>query len=351
MKRAGFTLFLAGLIIFFTVPRGVSATPEPLPKFQEIYQLLLTNNSGLTDAELNRAAVQGLLDQLQSRVVLVTNNSNADAKADLVSKISIFDKGFAYLRVRKVEEGLSADLNADYQQLAATNKIKGVVLDLRYAGGTDYAAAAKSADLFLKTEQTLLQWDDSTASSTAKKNAVSVPLAVLVNHKTSGAAEALAGIVRQTHIGLVIGTNTAGQASVFKDFALDNGQHLKVATAPVKMGNGKEISSNGLKPDIEIAVSAEDEKSLYENPYRTKEISLSESEADSGGVETNRPRRRLNEAELVRLQRQGISPEDAFLDELGKEPQPSKPVLSDPALVRALDLLKGLAVVQQSRRN
>lgn len=356
MKRAGFNFLWAGLVIFYAIPRGAFAQAEPLPKFDEVYQLLLTNSSGLTETELNRAAVKGLLNELQSRVVLVTHaSSNAPANADLLSKASIFDDAFAYLRVGKIENGLNENLKATYQKLAATNKLKGVVLDLRYASGTDYPAAAKTADLFIKTEQLLLHWGEASARATTKTNAIGVPVAVLVNRQTSGAAEALAGMVREAQVGLVLGTNTAGLASVFKEFKLQNGQRLKIASAPVKLGNGKEIPGEGLKPDIEIAVNAEDEKAFYENPYRVlpKQVLLVETATNNpaGISDTNRPRRRLNEAELVRLQRQGISFDEEFLDRPAKAFEPGKPALSDPALVRALDLLKGLAVVQQSRRN
>jgi hypothetical protein len=62
---------------------------------------------------------------------------------------------------------------------------------------------------------------------------------------------------------------------------------------------------------------------------------------------TNRVARRprFNEAELVRERREGIS--EADMTAL-RERDPEKPQVNDPALARALDLLKGLAVVRQS---
>ena len=61
---------------------------------------------------------------------------------------------------------------------------------------------------------------------------------------------------------------------------------------------------------------------------------------------TNRAvrRPRFNEAELVRERREGIS--EADMTALG-EREPEKPMVTDPALARALDLLKGLALVRQ----
>jgi hypothetical protein len=57
----------------------------------------------------------------------------------------------------------------------------------------------------------------------------------------------------------------------------------------------------------------------------------------------------MNEAELVREHREGL---DRFpgIDSASMPPaEPARPVVTDPVLARALDLLKGLAVVRQSR--
>ena len=57
-------------------------------------------------------------------------------------------------------------------------------------------------------------------------------------------------------------------------------------------------------------------------------------------------RPRFNEADLVRERREGVSEADlAALRERG----PDTPLVSDPALARAVDLLKGLSLVRQPR--
>ena len=345
------------------VGHAPAETANPLPKFDEVYQLLRANHQGLSGEELDRAAVRGLLSELQSQVVLVTNAVGSGvADSNLLSRVSILDNAFGYFRFGQIESGLNETFKSAYQKLLSTNKLKGVVLDLRYATGTDYGAAAKTADLFIGTEQSLLLWGDASARSSSKTNAIAVPVAILVNHQTSGAAEALAAMLRDAHVGLVIGTNTAGQASVFKEFTLKNGDRLKVASAPVKLGNGKEISSEGLKPDIEIALGAKAERAFYDDSYRELPRVVSTTGAATNALarasETNRARRRLNEAELVRLQREGLLTDEEIVP---KEPVKKSgagrslvdldgPTLSDPALIRAVDLLKGLAVIQQSRR-
>ncbi len=361
MKRPGFNFLLAGLIIFFALPMGLLADAQ-LPKFDEVYQLL-RDKSGLTETELDRAAVKGLLDQLPSQVVLGGSSAGASLDPNSLSKVSLLENVFAYFRVGKIESDLTENFKAAYQKLVSTNKIKGLVLDLRFATGMDYAAAAKTADLFIKNDSQLLRGGDSSARAKSKTNAITAPVAILVNHQTAGAAEALAEILRTAQVGVILGTNTAGQASVFKEFSLSNGQQLKIASAPVKLGNGKEIPREGLQPDIEIAVSAEDEKAYYENAYRISPrlnvvSAMSKTNNATEISQSDRPRRRLNEAELVRLQREGINAEQDIFETPGKTSTPIRPknlddtppALSDPVLIRALDLLKGLAVIEQTRR-
>jgi hypothetical protein len=70
--------------------------------------------------------------------------------------------------------------------------------------------------------------------------------------------------------------------------------------------------------------------------------------ATNQGSGTNRAARRarFNEADLVRERREGIS--EADLTAM-REREADKPMIQDPALARALDLLRGLALVRSGR--
>src|SRR5689334_23792872 len=56
-------------------------------------------------------------------------------------------------------------------------------------------------------------------------------------------AEALAAMLRHADVGLLIGTNSAGQASITRDFTLSNGDVLRVAVSPVKLARSEEHTS------------------------------------------------------------------------------------------------------------
>jgi C-terminal processing protease CtpA/Prc len=250
-----------------------------------------------------------------------------------------------------VENGLGKELAEAIRKLATTNRLEGLVVDLRYAAGRDLSAAGAAADPFISEERKLLDWDNGSASSTAKTNAFAEPVAVLVNARTAGAAEALAAILRQAQVGLLLGAPTAGQAAVQKEFDLGAGYRLRLAVAQLRLADGQAIPLNGLTPDIQVKVSPEDEPQYYADAYKViarAGPALAAVSPGQAGSATNRPAR-LTEADLVRMKREGLDP-NVDTPPPRKPAAPDKPVVTDPTLLRALDLLKGLAVVREAGR-
>ena len=335
---------LAGSVI------ALRAGVAELPPFQEIFDLIRTNAGGLSQPELNAAAVEGLLSKLGSRARLVdpSQAKTPDSNVAPISSTGIFDEHYGYVRIARVGPKLPEEFALVLAKLTATNKLSGMVIDLRYANGNDYAAAVKVADAFLGSEQPLLDWGHGIAKSTDKTNAFRLPVAVLINHFTMGAAEALGAVLRHADVGLLIGTNTAGLASIARDFPLSNQDVLRVAVSPVKLGDGEVVDR--LTPDIQVDVSPEDERAYFVDAYKMLQRpggAMIGTNITSLSV-TNRARRRLNEAELVRMLRDGETPEDELPGPI-RDPEQAKRVITDPALARAIDLLKALAVVRHTR--
>ena len=350
MTRIGLA-FLAAASLAATSARA--ATTNDAPDFNEVLGLVRAHLAGTTDADWNRMAVDALLTALRGKVSIVSGDSPAARTNAPLAKVALLDETVAYLRVGRLGEPLASDLAAAFAQLAATNKLIGVALDLRFAEGEDYAAAAAVADLFQAKAQPLIDWGEGAVRSKEKTDAIRLPVAVLVNRESSGAAEALAAMFRETGAGLILGGVTAGRAMIGEEFPLKNGQRLRVATLPVKVGEGVALTPRGLKPDIEVQVSADDERVLLENPYGITSKPLA---GGVGGLALTNPpaganraarRPRPNEAALVQARRDGLSL-DAEVAE-ARNPEPSRPQLRDPALARAVDLLKGLAVVRGAR--
>jgi len=338
-----FGVGLAVLALVFS-PRA-QADSGTSPDFKEVQSVLLEHLAGATESQMNQVAVKGLLHELQGRVRLIMAEEALDTNNATLLVLSgrQFDGGVGYVRVKDVEAGLDGAISSVVGRLMASNKLVGLVLDLRYAKGGDYAAAASAVDLFLAHEVPLMNAGQGLVSSKEKENALKLPVVALLNRETTGAAEALGAMLRKSGVGLLIGQSTAGRAGITKDYQLSTGQILRVMTAPIQLGDAKAISPDGVKPDVEVAVDAEAEQKYYDDPY-VRLNGNSEIRAGSDG-EGESSRVRVTEADLVREKRG-----DGDLEQLAGarvKAEERAPKVTDPALARAIDLLKGLAVVRQ----
>jgi hypothetical protein len=212
------------------------------------------------------------------------------ASVDLVKSV-VLENNVAYLRVGDVGKNLAEEIQSAQKALAVTNNIAGTVLDLRFAGGDDLVAAKMAASLF-----------------SAKK----LPLAILVNGETHGAAATLATTLREARDGLVFGSATAD-----------------------------------LKPDIAVTVRITDEKKYLENPY----AALAQSKTNSS-ASTNNFAPFIDHTSEADLVREKIK--DGDEDESSMPPRPTeqqKPFIHDPVLARAVDLIKDLAVTRHQSQS
>lgn len=345
---------LAAAVALPTLLTGMPAIARQAPNPMEVYELIRTNLAGVTDAQLQTAAVEGLVRQLQPRVWLASSEPATNEAPALISKTARFDGSVAYLRIGRVGNGLAAAVREAYDAQAKTNQPAGLILDLRFAEGDDYSAAAAVADIFATDEKPLLDWGKGSAKSTAKTDAWHMPVVALVNRETAVATEALAASLRDIGAALLIGTNTAGRAMIATEFRLSNGQTLCIARAGVKIGDGTTLTPDGLRPDVAVAVTPAEEQAFWLDPTkpfaRTSSLTSSTNSAGTNVVAgTNQvSAERINEATLVRDRQKGNLPKNAPRSASTQAPVvAAAPVVRDPALARALDVIKALALVRQ----
>ena len=332
---------------------AVSANTNTTLDFNEVREIIRAHLPGATDTELDRGALEGLLHSVRGKVTVVSLDSSNSLSASLISQAWSPAEGIGYLRLAAIKEGVVAGITTGFNALNSTNKLAGLILDLRFIGGDDYAVTVQVADLFIADEKPLLDSGAGMMTSTTKTNALALPVTLLVNGETVGAAEALAEVMRGAGVGLILGNTTRGAAMTSREFTLKNGSRLRIADAPVKMGNGSAMSDKGVTPDIVVNVPESDERAYMADAYATpsKTVLSGNDSATSTNVASvikRAPRRvRLTEADLVRARREGIRLDEDLTPQ--PENEPEKPVIRDPALARAVDLLKGLAVVRRTR--
>lgn len=234
-----------------------------------------------------------------------------------IKKTTVYDDAYLYVQLAEVSAGTAAQVKETFN---ANGKSKGVVLDLRFGAGTNATAAAEVADLFIKGRETLLQIGERKVGASPGNDAIALPVAVLVNSRTTGSAEVLAAILKENKVGLTFGTPTPGTNSF--------GEEILIKNRPL----------NAVRPDILAEVAAEEEMMYLGDPY--KEITTVTNATE---VSVLPPvRRRINEAELIR---------NRNLEELeataGERPEPR--AIRDPVLARGLDFLKAVNLLQVKR--
>lgn len=311
-----------------------AAVPAQLPHFQEVLRLIRGNLGGVTEQELNEALVDGLLRGFHPRVLMLTGEEVLEPAVEdqPLGQVKVYQGAFGYLRVRRVSAQLPRLLADALEDLRGPQRCEGLILDLRAAAGQDYRAAAAAADLFVPAGKPLVEWDDQTFSSTDPgQPEPELPMVVLVNRETAGAAEALAGALHESGPVVLIGSRTAGLAHALRSFRLDSGHELQIAGAPVHVGQDRSLA-DGLTPDLELASQPDHERAWLEDPYHVP--------VGTQAVGTS-TRQRFDEAELIRRHNGDTDPPASR--PLAK---PAPPALQDPALVRALAVLTGLARVR-----
>jgi len=209
---------------------------------------------------------------------------SADAAETAPVSASLLENNVLRLRIQH----LTANFAAEFRAAQPTNPPSGIILDLRSADGEKNAATA-AGDFFADKK---------------------LPLVILVNGQTYGAAAALAADLRLAGDGLLVGsTNFTGPA----------------------------------RPDIAVTVAGADEIKFlndpFFNPAPAKTVSLSATNEFFPFVD------HTSEADLVRKRVKDGDDDDTATPRL----EPSQPVIRDPALARALDLFKALAALHPAR--
>lgn len=343
-------LFATILIAAAVEASALAAPPQPYPPFSEIIELLRTNLVGFAPGEFERRAGEALVREFGAKWTESTDAPTTAASAPIASK-TIHDRHFPYVQVGHVDAQLAPALESWLSDTNAFAASRGVIIDLRFATGTDYKAVAQVAALFARPDQPLLDWGDGLQRSSSDTNKNwTLPVAVLINSKTSGAAETLAAVLQEGATGLLIGSRTAGQSGPLREFTLSGGQRLQVPFGLIRLASGDPLPSGGIRPDIEVHTRVEHELAWLNDPFTAIASSTNSSSATNRIVSSISVRRKVNEAELVRAQKSGKNPDSLLNGADSPSPKtedPNAQAVRDPVLGRALDLLKGLSVIRR----
>lgn len=140
--------------------------------------------------------------------------------------------------------------------------VRGVVLDLRGNGGGYLTAAQDVAGIWLKDKVVVTERTGGRVTDELKSGGdpilEGVATVVLVNGASASASEIVAGALQDHKAATLVGEKTFGKGTVQKLLDLGAGTILKVTVARWYTPNGQNLSEEGIAPNKEVILTAED---------------------------------------------------------------------------------------------
>lgn len=169
--------------------------------------------------------------------------------------------GTAYLRLAEFSKATAGQLRTE---IAALEKSGGVrlIVDLRGTASGDLDLGYEAAKLFVPTGvlgyRQARNQEKQPVSATANDGAITLPVALLTDNGTSGAAEVFAAALAGNKRATVVGERTVGRAGRQKVVKLPDGSGLMLTHLLYLGPGGASLHERGLVPDVGVDVPTAD---------------------------------------------------------------------------------------------
>ena len=317
-----------------------SLGPADLQAVITLLKSNFTEPDAITDTELNRATVEGLMVRLPRGVILLPGKENPSAAAPSAFYSEIIAGHIGYVRLGSLNSTNLQALDKSLNTFAG-KKVNALIVDLRASQVTDdLALAAEFAKRFCPKGKAIFTLRrpagrQDRGFSSDRDPAFRDLVMVLADGDTAGAAEAIAAALRFYDKALVIGQPTAGRAAEYSDLSLPNGKILRLADAEMISPEGRSLFPEGVKPDLPVEMSLADKRQIFQ---LSGEKGMSPFVYEAG-------RAHMNEAALLAGTNPELEAAEAAQQRRGRTPEKSPP--HDPVLQRALDVVTSLEVYQK----
>ncbi|MGQ9491748.1 MAG: S41 family peptidase [Anaerolineae bacterium] len=180
-----------------------------------------------------------------------------------------------YVRISIFGEQTARELRSGLAELADQG-VSRLVLDLRGNGGGLVDAAVEVASQFLRDGQVLREIKRGGQErfypvKRSNSPALDWELVLLVDGGTASASEIVAGALRDYRRAILIGEKTFGKGSVQEVHELSDGSSLHVTVARWLTPERHPIDQQGIEPDIQVGMSAED-RQAGRDPQLTRAV-------------------------------------------------------------------------------
>ncbi len=186
----------------------------------------------------------------------------------------IQEPGIGVIRVPHFEPGVSSSVESKLRMLVSSG-IKGLLIDVRSTAQGEIKEALRISDLLVAKDKTLTTLRDRKSEPVEHRSVedpivAQIPIVVLTNGGTSGAAEVFTAALRDHEVAEVVGDKTDGRGSLQELFSLEGGAVIFVSTQLYFRPNGKPIQArtirnSGIVPDVQLPSEEFVTNFLFEN--------------------------------------------------------------------------------------
>jgi carboxyl-terminal processing protease len=198
----------------------------------------------------------------------------AEIKIQSVKGARLLDPEFTgpfkigYIRLVQFNEPTADELSKALDELQKQG-MQALILDLRNNPGGLLNSAVDVCAQFLPPNTKVVSTQGRVASqqheystSGAKKERSNFPMVVLINEGSASGAEIVAGALKDLHRAVLVGETTFGKGSVQNVMQLPDGSAVRFTTAKYYTPSKQVIQGNGVTPNIRVAMTADQERSL-----------------------------------------------------------------------------------------
>ena len=222
---------------------------------QETAKLTTIEAASLIRGEPGTSVTLKILREQENRSFIVKLVREKIAIPSVRGEILPEHKDIGYLQVMHFNRTSTiAQLERELNKLNK-EQLDGLILDLRGNPGGDLEAAVELAGYFLKegpVVRIVHRNGHEEVRYPRRLSPIKVPLVVLIDEGTASASEIVAGAIKDSKSGLLLGTRTFGKGLVQTLYKLGNNEGLKLTTNKYLTPNGHDINGKGIQPDIVV---------------------------------------------------------------------------------------------------
>jgi hypothetical protein len=316
---------------------------------QEAFRLLTSDyihESTLDPLEINRAALQGMLDRLEFGAMLLTEKGLDARNSPFRFDSEKLNEDTAYIRFGRYTRKDLEQFDEAIAEFVKEEKCENLILDLRSPQAqAEFAIASEILSRFRPPSELLfkIRRPGNDRPTLFISQAVATGwrgnLVLLVDRETGNVGEIIAAVLKRESSCLIIGEKTPGLTVEYRDVPIGEDRILRYAIAEVVLEDDSSIFRTGIEPDIETPTPLQAKRSIFR---------ASEGDETLTPFLYQKQRPRMNEAALVA----GTDPEiDDFILRSNNKPTPwDKPPLQDRALQQAVDLLDTSRFLDSDRK-